>query len=65
MARMIGLVLAVATLAAASAGAQANPFLGEWNITATTPAGSYPYWLEGPRGERDSCSATSSTGPAA
>lgn len=26
--------------------AQGNPFLGRWDITATTPQGSYPYWLE-------------------
>jgi len=46
MARRIGLTLVVALLAAASAGAQANRFLGKWDITATTPTGSYPYWLE-------------------
>ena len=46
MARNVGLALVVALLAAAPADAQANPFLGKWDITATTPAGSYPYWLE-------------------
>ena len=25
---------------------QGNPFLGRWDITATTAKGSYPYWLE-------------------
>lgn len=25
---------------------QEEAFLGKWNITATTPAGNYPYWLE-------------------
>ena len=42
----IGAVLVLATLAAGPAGAQTNPFLGKWDITATTPKGSYPYWLE-------------------
>jgi hypothetical protein len=46
MARNVGFALAVAMLAAVSAGAQSDPFLGKWDITATTPAGSYPYWLE-------------------
>ena len=27
-------------------GAQKNPFLGKWDITATTAKESYPYWLE-------------------
>lgn len=31
---------------AAMLGAQGNPFLGKWDITATTARGSYPYWLE-------------------
>jgi hypothetical protein len=26
--------------------AQGNPFLGKWDITATTAKESYPYWLE-------------------
>ena len=29
-----------------AAAPQDNPFLGKWDITATTPKGSYPYWLE-------------------
>jgi len=28
------------------AGAQDKPFLGKWDITATTPKGSHPLWLE-------------------
>jgi len=33
-------------LACAAVGAQGNPFLGRWDITATNAKGSYPYWLE-------------------
>ena len=41
---MCGSLLACA--AAAPLGAQDNPFLGRWDITATTPKVTYPYWLE-------------------
>jgi hypothetical protein len=30
----------------ATIGAQNNPFLGRWDITATSARGTYPYWLE-------------------
>ena len=40
-------VLLLALACAASVCAQeGEAFLGKWNITATTPTGSYPYWLE-------------------
>lgn len=42
---LVWLTLAACT-AAATVTAQDNPFLGRWDITATTPRGSYPYWLE-------------------
>jgi len=32
--------------AAWAADAQTNPFLGKWDITATTPTDRYPLWLE-------------------
>jgi hypothetical protein len=41
---LFGLLLAGALVL--QAAAQSNPFLGKWDITATTPQGSYPYWLE-------------------
>lgn len=45
--RLLGLVLMLAaTDAAIAAGATPNPFLGRWDITATTAKGTYPYWLE-------------------
>ncbi len=38
---------AVVLLASAAVlGAQGNPFLGRWDITATSPTATYPYWLE-------------------
>lgn len=37
------LLLALLPLAAQ---AQENPFLGKWDITATGPNGTFPYWLE-------------------
>jgi len=50
---MAGALLAAAILggvAAAARGPQGavpdNPFLGKWDITATTATGNYPYWLE-------------------
>jgi hypothetical protein len=42
-------VLTVALLAAAvaaPAGAQNNPFLGDWNITGDAPNSGYVYWLQ-------------------
>jgi hypothetical protein len=41
---MCGAFLTVVSVA--TMGAQDNPFLGRWDITATTAKGSYPYWLE-------------------
>ena len=41
----VGSVLLVSWCVASFAG-QGNPFLGKWDITATTAKGSYPYWLE-------------------
>jgi len=50
---MAGALLAAAILGGVAAAArgpqgavQDNPFLGKWDITATTATGSYPYWLE-------------------
>jgi hypothetical protein len=39
-------VMLLASVCGAPAGAQDNPFLGRWDITATTPKESYPLWLE-------------------
>jgi hypothetical protein len=36
----------LACLAGATASAQTNPFLGKWDITATTATDRYPLWLE-------------------
>ncbi len=36
----------LACACAATVGAQGAPFLGRWDITATTPKATYPYWLE-------------------
>jgi hypothetical protein len=40
------LLVLVACGFAAPVAAQNTPFLGKWDITATTPKGSYPLWLE-------------------
>ncbi len=42
---LVGIVL-VAAAFGAPAGAQTNPFLGRWDITATTAKETYPLWLE-------------------
>jgi hypothetical protein len=41
-------IILLVVLSGSLAGAQgaANPFLGRWDITATTAAGKYPLWLE-------------------
>jgi hypothetical protein len=39
-------VMLVALVGGASARAQNNPFLGRWDITATTAKETYPLWLE-------------------
>jgi hypothetical protein len=39
-------VMLLASACGAAAGAQDNPFLGRWDITATTAKESYPLWLE-------------------
>ena len=36
----------VATLAAAPARAQGNPFLGTWNLSGDPPRENFVYWLE-------------------
>lgn len=41
---MCGILLTC--LCVATVAGQGNPFLGKWDITATTANGSYPYWLE-------------------
>lgn len=41
-----GLVVVLAALCGTATGAPTNPFMGRWDITATTAKGSYPYWLE-------------------
>ena len=47
MRRCVLIVILLAVCAwAAPAAAQEKPFLGKWDITATTPKGSYPLWLE-------------------
>jgi hypothetical protein len=40
------LILSTVGAWAAPATAQDKPFLGKWDITATTPKGAYPLWLE-------------------
>jgi len=42
---LVGVIL-VACACGAAVIAQQNPFLGRWDITATTAKGSYPLWLE-------------------
>jgi hypothetical protein len=46
--RRLVLVLILASVCAwaAPAAAQEKAFLGKWDITATTPKGTYPLWLE-------------------
>lgn len=45
--RRLILVCGLFLVLGATTGAQSNPFLGKWDITATTAAGvKYPYWLE-------------------
>lgn len=44
--RQHGLLLILILVCCGAAGAQKNPFLGKWDITATSAKGSYPYWLE-------------------
>lgn len=47
MRRIVRMVILLAMGAwAAPAAAQDKPFLGKWDITATTPKGTYPLWLE-------------------
>jgi hypothetical protein len=46
MHRWIPAAIVLACACAATLGAQGNPFLGRWDITATTPKATYPYWLE-------------------
>ncbi len=42
-----GILMLVLTAAFSGVSpAATNPFLGKWNITATSATGSYPYWLE-------------------
>lgn len=38
--------IVLAFVCAALVGGQSDPFLGRWDITATSAKGSYPYWLE-------------------
>jgi hypothetical protein len=40
------LVAALVLGSTLSLAAQGSPFLGKWDITATTPKATYPYWLE-------------------
>src|ERR1700730_9361376 len=40
------LILASFFLLAAESKKGANPFLGRWDLTITTPAATYPGWLE-------------------
>jgi hypothetical protein len=42
---LVGIALLAAALGA-PAGAQTNPFLGRWDITATTSKETYPLWLD-------------------
>lgn len=42
----LGVVVVLASLCGTAVGAPTNPFIGKWDITATTAKGSYPYWLE-------------------
>jgi hypothetical protein len=44
--RRLILVCGILLVCAVILSAQGNPFLGKWDITATTAKGSYPYWLE-------------------
>jgi hypothetical protein len=39
-------VMLMASAAGAPASAQGNPFIGRWDITATTAKETYPLWLE-------------------
>ncbi len=46
MRRWIPAAVFLACAFAVTLRAQGNPFLGKWDITATTPTATYPYWLE-------------------
>ncbi len=46
MRRWIPATVVLACACAAMLGAQGNPFLGKWDITATSAKATYPYWLE-------------------